>query len=105
MTDNSQYPTTRQDTYPNSTDQEGAMKLPDRRIPDPIKSQISQGMGMIGAGSSPMSSLAQSSRIAAKPLAPTTVTEALEDLMQRQSELKAALDVLISDATTLRAQM
>lgn len=41
----------------------------------------------------------------AKPLAPATVTEALQDLLAKQEEIKRALDVLISDATTLRAQL
>jgi hypothetical protein len=43
--------------------------------------------------------------LTAKPLAPSTVTEAIEDLLARQNEIKAALDVLISDATTLRLQL
>lgn len=41
----------------------------------------------------------------AKPLAPATVTEALQDLLSRQEEIKRALDVLIADATTLRLQL
>lgn len=36
---------------------------------------------------------------------PMTVTEAMENLLEKQNEIKAALDVLIADATTLRAQM
>lgn len=34
-----------------------------------------------------------------------TVTEAMESLLEKQNEIKAALDVLIADATTLRAQL
>lgn len=37
--------------------------------------------------------------------APFTVTEAMEALLEKQGEIKAALDVLIADATTLRSQM
>lgn len=37
--------------------------------------------------------------------APMTVTEAMESLLEKQNEIKAALDVLIADATTLRAQL
>ena len=40
-----------------------------------------------------------------KPLAPFTVTEAFTDLLQQQEAIKRALDVLIADATTLRAQL
>ena len=55
-------------------------------------------------------SLTQSAPLAskpytAKPLAPATMTEALQELVRRQNEIKAALDVLISDATTLRLHM
>lgn len=35
----------------------------------------------------------------------STITEALQDLLERQEQLKRDLDVLISDATTLRLQM
>lgn len=40
-----------------------------------------------------------------RPLTPATVTEALQDLLTRQEAIKRDLDVLISDATTLRTQM
>lgn len=42
-----------------------------------------------------------------KPRAPVpiTVTEALADITRQQQALKAALDKLIEDATTLRAQL
>jgi hypothetical protein len=36
---------------------------------------------------------------------PITVTEALADITRQQESLKAALDRLIDDATTLRAQL
>jgi hypothetical protein len=39
------------------------------------------------------------------PVVPLTVTEALQGLLDRQEDIKRALDVLIADATTLRAQM
>jgi hypothetical protein len=39
------------------------------------------------------------------PVVPLTVTEALQGLVDRQEDIKRALDVLIADATTLRAQM
>jgi hypothetical protein len=38
-------------------------------------------------------------------VAPITVTEAFADLLQQQEQIKDALDRLISDATTLRAQL
>lgn len=37
--------------------------------------------------------------------APFTITEGLEAILEKQGEIKAALDLLIADATTLRAQM
>jgi hypothetical protein len=37
--------------------------------------------------------------------APVTVTEAIEEIQSKEAALKAALDVLITDLTTLRAQL
>jgi len=95
MSENNQFPTSRQDTD----------RVPGYR-PDPIKSEMEPVLNTRMAGSSlgqtnPLSG----KQITAKPLAPSTVTEALEDLLSRQNEIKAALDVLISDATTLRLQL
>ena len=42
---------------------------------------------------------------ARSPGAPLTVTEAFINLHNQQNQIKAALDRLIDDATTLRAQL
>lgn len=42
---------------------------------------------------------------AKRPPTPMTVTEALQDILSRQEVIKRDLDALISDATTLRAQL
>jgi hypothetical protein len=59
----------------------------------------------IGAGSLTQSEPSASKSNMKAPLTPSTVTEALEDILTRQNEIKRALDVLIADATTLRLQM
>lgn len=59
----------------------------------------------IGAGSLTQSEPQTSKPKTTAPLTPSTVTEALEDILSRQNEIKKALDVVIADATTLRLQM
>lgn len=38
-------------------------------------------------------------------MTPTTTTEALQRIREQQDQIKTDLDVLISDLTTLRAQL